>query len=435
MRYTDEHVLQGMRKWTVPDVVEQNGDTSALKFFAADVRPFTLQHPQRLLHQVQRAQSVMKTSVERARINVVRHTQLLDAAQTLHPRVVEQIEQNAFRHVDESVNGVVKYFFLLQFLWFNDFLTICTTLGCVKLNYFSHNINKKLIFGLDFLSIRIFYMILLNIEKNNLMKKPLILVTNDDGMFAPGIKALVEVACAIGEVVVVAPNSPQSAKGHAITLSDPLRLHRVSVFNDVEAYECSGTPVDCVKLAKHVILKDRTPDLCVSGINHGSNASINILYSGTMSAAMEAALEGIPSIGFSLLDYTFEADFAPAQHYARQIIHYVLQTGLKSCNLLNVNIPKLPLEAISGIKVCRQANARWKEEFMENTDPAGRKYYWLTGKFINEDTGDDTDVSALENGFVSVVPCGHDLTIYPAIYEMKKLNTAASQALEVMTEG
>ncbi len=255
------------------------------------------------------------------------------------------------------------------------------------------------------------------------MKKPLILVTNDDGMFAPGIKALVAVAKKIGEVVVVAPNSPQSAKGHAITLSDPLRLNKVDVFEGVEAYECSGTPVDCVKLAKHVILKDRTPDLCVSGINHGSNASINIIYSGTMSAAMEAALEGIPSIGFSLLDYRFEADFEPAQHFAKQVIRYVLDTGLKSCNLLNVNIPKLSLAEIKGIKVARQANARWQEEFVESTDPSGRKYYWLTGKFINEDTGADTDIWALENGFVSVVPCGHDLTIYPAIYEMKLLNT------------
>ena len=248
-----------------------------------------------------------------------------------------------------------------------------------------------------------------------------ILVTNDDGMAAPGLRALVEVARQLGEVIVVAPDSPQSGQGHAITISDPLRLNKVEVFEDIEAYECSGTPVDCVKLAKHVILKNQVIDLCVSGINHGSNASINIIYSGTLSAAMEASLEGINSIGFSLLDYSWDADFKGAQHYIRPIMEHVLQNGVSECQLLNVNIPRLPLEKIRGLRVCRQADARWKENFVEATDPRGQKYYWLTGEFINEDLDDDTDIWALANGYVSVVPSGHDLTHYRAIPGLKTM--------------
>ena len=256
------------------------------------------------------------------------------------------------------------------------------------------------------------------------MKKPLILVVNDDGIFAPGIRALVETVSEIGEVIVVAPDSPQSAKGHALTISDPLRINKdkktFADLADVTAYECSGTPVDCVKLGKFLILKERTIDLCVSGINHGSNASINILYSGTMSAAMEASLEGIPSIGFSLLNFSFEADFEPCKPFVRQIVRFMLDKTLKT-KLLNVNIPKLPLSDIKGMKVCRQAEARWTEEFQENKDPFGRPYYWLTGKFQNhESEATDTDVWALENGYVSIVPSFHDLTNYAGLKELKK---------------
>ena len=242
------------------------------------------------------------------------------------------------------------------------------------------------------------------------MKKPLILVTNDDGMFAPGIKALVGVASQFGEVVVVAPNSPQSGKGHAITIEDPIRLNKVDMFEGIAAYECSGTPVDCVKLAKNILLKDRQIDLCVSGINHGSNASINIIYSGTMSAAMEAALEGINSIGFSLLNYSFDADFGPSATYISSIIQSVLTHGIKGCNLINVNIPDLPAKELKGVRVCRQAEGRWDEDFKEGIDPRGQKYYWLTGKFVNEDEREDTDIHALNNGYISVVPSRHDLT-------------------------
>jgi len=253
------------------------------------------------------------------------------------------------------------------------------------------------------------------------MSKPLILVTNDDGMFAPGIKALIEVAKEFGEVVVVAPDSPQSGQGHAITISKPLRINKVDVFDDVVAYECSGTPVDCVKLAKSIILKDRNIDLCLSGINHGSNASINIIYSGTMSAAMEASVEGIPSIGLSSMDYSFEADFTAPKFFARKIIKYAFENGFGEASLLNVNIPALPIDKIQGIKICHQADGNWTQEFIESKDPRGESYYWMTGEFKLETHDEDSDIFALKNGYVSVVPSMHDLTHYEAIDDLKKL--------------
>ena len=251
------------------------------------------------------------------------------------------------------------------------------------------------------------------------MEKPLILVTNDDGATAPGIRALVEIAKELGEVVVVAPDSPQSGQGHAITLRDILRVDPITIYSGIEAYACSGTPVDCVKLATKVVLKGRKPDLCVSGINHGSNASLNILYSGTMSAAMEASMEGINAIGFSLLDYSEKANFEPSKRFVRQIMEHVLEHGLENTRLLNVNIPRLPAKEIKGIRICRQAEATWNEEFVEAKDPLGRSYYWLTGQFKNLDTGEDTDIWALNNGYVSVVPSRHDLTSYDALHTLK----------------
>ncbi|MEM9887594.1 MAG: 5'/3'-nucleotidase SurE [Bacteroidota bacterium] len=255
-------------------------------------------------------------------------------------------------------------------------------------------------------------------------RKPLILVTNDDGIAAPGIKTLVEIAREIGEVVIVAPDSPQSAKGHAITISSPIRLREVDVFEGLTAYECSGTPVDCVKLAKFVVLKERQVDLCISGINHGSNASINILYSGTVSAAMEASLEGINSIAFSLLDFSWEADFEPAKTYIRKILQQVLKKGMpEDCKLLSINIPKLPFDKIKGIKVCRQAEGRWEEEFHEAKDPQGVPYYWLTGEFRLDEDKEDNDIWALEQGYISVVPSGHDLTVHQALGKLRYLET------------
>lgn len=253
-------------------------------------------------------------------------------------------------------------------------------------------------------------------------QRPLILVTNDDGITAHGIAVLVEAVKSLGEVVVVAPDSPQSGQGHAITLTQPMRITKVEMFgDDVDAYTTNGTPVDCVKLANSVLLKERTIDLCVSGINHGSNVAINILYSGTMSAAMEASLEGIPSIGFSVTEFQHGVDFMPYMNVVRNITSYVMADGIPASNLLNVNIPFIPIDELKGIKVCRQAEANWKEEYVENTDPIGRKYYWMSGEFRNDDKGTDTDVEALESGYVSIVPCMHDLTAYKAIKALKSI--------------
>lgn len=243
--------------------------------------------------------------------------------------------------------------------------------------------------------------------------KPTILIVNDDGITAPGIKALIEVMQELGRVVVVAPDSPQSGMGHAITIGKPLRLDKVDLYEGVEMYRCSGTPVDCVKLAVNQILKGKKPDLCVSGINHGLNNSINVLYSGTMSAAVEGGIEGIPSIGFSLDDYTLQANFSHCLKYVKEIALQVLENGLPSATLLNVNFPSSA--AIRGIKICRQANAKWAEEFDERMDPHKRPYYWLTGVFQLNDKGEDTDVWALEHNFVSVVPVQFDMTAHHAI--------------------
>lgn len=247
------------------------------------------------------------------------------------------------------------------------------------------------------------------------MAKPLILVSNDDGITAPGIRTLVKVMKKIGEVVVVAPNSPQSGMGHAITIGETLRLDRSTAFENVEAYECSGTPADCVKLAKHHVLKDRKPDLVVSGINHGSNSSISVLYSGTMSAAIEAAIEGLPAIGFSLGEFGHDADFSHTEEYIELIVREALKKGIPQGTALNVNFPKKSKKALAGIRVCRQARAKWQEVFEERFDPNQRKYYWMAGSFVNFDKGDDTDEWALANNYVSVVPCQFDMTAHHAI--------------------
>lgn len=243
--------------------------------------------------------------------------------------------------------------------------------------------------------------------------KPTILVTNDDGITAKGIKNLIEVMQEIGNVVVVAPDGPQSGMGHAVTIGRPLRFDRVELYPNVEMYKCSGTPVDCIKLAVNKVLKGKKPDLCVSGINHGLNNSINILYSGTMSAAVEGAIEKIPSIGFSLDNFSADADFSFCKPFIKKIAQEVLANGMPQGTLLNVNFPDG--ENIRGMKVCRQANAKWAEEFDERKDPYSRPYYWLTGVFENYDKGQDTDVWALENGYVSVVPVQFDMTAHHAI--------------------
>jgi 5'-nucleotidase len=252
-------------------------------------------------------------------------------------------------------------------------------------------------------------------------QKPLILVSNDDGITSLGIRMLVELMQELGEVVVVAPDSPQSGMGHAITIGEPLRLHSTDIFEGVKAYECSGTPADCVKLGKHYVLKDRTPDLVVSGINHGSNTSISVLYSGTMSAAIEGAIEGLPSIGFSLCDFAPNADFSHIKPFILQIAKAVLENGLPKGIALNVNFPKKSEESLKGVRVCRQTNGKWQEEFEKRKDPYGRNYFWMAGNFVNFDAGqEDTCEWALENNYVSVVPCQYDLTAYETMKAMKQ---------------
>jgi 5'-nucleotidase len=251
-------------------------------------------------------------------------------------------------------------------------------------------------------------------------KKPLILVTNDDGITAKGIRALIAIASRLGEVVVVAPDSPQSAMGHAITINSTLYLNEFTQHgHDHKEYTTSGTPVDCVKMASHEIL-DRKPDLCISGINHGSNSAINVIYSGTMSAAVEAGIEGIPAIGFSLCDYSSDADFNSAAPYVEQIIKQVIENGMPKGVVFNVNIPKVSSEAYKGIKICRQANAHWEEAFDKRTNPYGKEYYWLTGKFVNNDIGEDTDEWALAHNYISIVPTQFDLTAH---HYISTLNT------------
>jgi len=249
------------------------------------------------------------------------------------------------------------------------------------------------------------------------MSRPLILVSNDDGITSTGIRNLVEVVKELGDVIVVAPDSPQSGMGHAITVGDTLRLNESHIFEGVKAFECSGTPADCVKMARHFVLKDnhRQPDLVVSGINHGSNTSISVLYSGTMSAAIEGAIEGTPAIGFSLCDYSHKADFSHTAEYVRKIVKQVLAKGLPKGTALNVNIPPKRNENIKGIRICRQANAKWVEDFDQRFDPNGRSYFWMTGNFVNFDKGEDNDEWAIANNYVSVVPCQFDLTAHQAI--------------------
>lgn len=252
------------------------------------------------------------------------------------------------------------------------------------------------------------------------MEKPLILVTNDDGITAPGLRMLISIMKKIGDVFVVAPDSPQSGMGHAITLDSTLYSKKMKIDLDTDGiseYSCSGTPADCVKLALQELLP-RRPDICVSGINHGSNSSINVIYSGTMSAAIEAGIEGVPAIGFSLCDYNWDADFSPAADHIHTIVTQALKNGIPKGTVLNVNIPKVEKNKLKGIKVCRQARANWKEKFDKRTNPMGKDYYWLTGVFELLDKGEDTDEWALANGFISVVPTHFDLTAHHVIQEL-----------------
>jgi len=253
------------------------------------------------------------------------------------------------------------------------------------------------------------------------MARPIILVTNDDGIMAPGIPNLIKFMMPLGEVVVVAPDKPQSGTGHAVTTRNPLRLERILKDSPPIEFSCSGTPVDCVKIAVNKILQKK-PDLIVSGINHGSNSSINVIYSGTMSAAIEGAMENIPSIGFSLLDYSFDADFLSARKHIIAIVENVLKHRLPNGTCLNVNIPAVSENDLKGIKICRQAHANWEENFDHRKDPSGKDYYWLAGKFKLHENNNETDEWALNKNYISVVPVQFDFTAHKVIPELKSWN-------------
>ncbi|HOH99077.1 MAG TPA: 5'/3'-nucleotidase SurE [Bacteroidales bacterium] len=251
-----------------------------------------------------------------------------------------------------------------------------------------------------------------------------LLLTNDDGLEAPGLRYLVQVAREFGDVTVVAPDKPMSGMGHAITVREPLRLEKVREFPGLVEYSCTGTPVDAVKLGQKVILGHH-PDIVLSGINHGSNASVNVIYSGTMAAVIEACIDGIPAVGFSLLDYAYDADFSACGEWVRKVVAYVIDQGLKRGVCLNVNIPAVPAGNIKGIKVCRQADAYWEEQFEERQDPHRQMYYWLSGSFREVADGEDSDLWALANHYVSVVPVQYDLTAHAAIPLLKNMESVS----------
>ena len=253
------------------------------------------------------------------------------------------------------------------------------------------------------------------------LKQKLILITNDDSIYANGIKSLVQMAQKIARVVVVAPDKPQSGMGHAITLNHPIRIQSVSMFDGVEAFSISGTPVDCVKLAIYEVLKDK-PDLILSGINHGENSSSNVLYSGTMSAAIEGAMEGVPSIGISLSNYDSDANFNQYESWVSDIISKALTDGLPEHTCLNVNIPNVPGKDIKGLRVCHQAHAFWEDRFDKRLDQFGRPYFWLTGAFSEKSDDKGSDLYALTRGYISIVPTTFDLTNYAVINQLNTWN-------------
>ena len=252
-------------------------------------------------------------------------------------------------------------------------------------------------------------------------ERPLIFVSNDDGFYAGGIRALIEVVEKYGDVIAVAPESAESGMSHAITIKRPLRLKQVYSKPGVTMYKCNGTPVDCVKLGLNQVVP-RKPDIMVSGINHGSNASISVIYSGTMGAAIEACLNGMPSIGFSLLDHSADANFEAAKHYVDIIFQNILKNGLPEYTSLNVNVPNVPMDKIKGIKVCRQTHGIWKEEFEKRIDPHGGEYYWLTGNFKNFEVGNtETDEWTLANNYVAIVPIHADFTAHQTLDQIKSM--------------
>jgi 5''/3''-nucleotidase SurE len=250
-------------------------------------------------------------------------------------------------------------------------------------------------------------------------KKTIILISNDDGVYAKGIKQLAEAVRPLGEVVVVAPDGPRSGMSSAITSEIPLRVSLLKKEDGLTVYSCTGTPVDCIKLGINELL-DRKPDLVITGINHGSNAAISVLYSGTMGAAFEGCIFGVPSLGISLTDHSCDADFSRAAACARNAAKKILDGSvqLPSGVCLNINVPNRP--DIKGIKICKQAKGQWTAEFMKSNDGGGRNVYWLTGFFEEANKEDQTtDEWALKNGYISIVPCKIDMTAHGMIEQLE----------------
>ena len=249
-------------------------------------------------------------------------------------------------------------------------------------------------------------------------EKPLILITNDDGYKAIGYRRLIELMLPLGDVVAISTLESTSAMGHAVTMNVPLRLNKVAEEDGFTEYISNGTPADNIKLGKHLLL-ERMPDLVVTGINHGSNAAVNIIYSGTMAAALEAAMDGIPAIGFSLAEYGHHPDFSHVDEFVLKITKKVMSDGLPKGVALNVNIPEKSEEPVKGIKVARQADATWKETYEKRTDPFGRTYYWMSGVFLDGDQRPDTDEKALKENYVAVVPVQFDFTAHQLLDKLK----------------
>lgn len=251
------------------------------------------------------------------------------------------------------------------------------------------------------------------------MATPLILVSNDDSYAAPGIKFLTACMAKLGNVIVVAPKYPQSGMAHAITVRNPLRLRKLSETHNITEYYCDGTPVDCVKIAVDQVLQRSKPDLVVSGVNHGSNASINVIYSGTASVAMEGAILDIPSIAFSINEFSFDIAFEQYEKYVLAIARLVLEKGLAKHTCLNVNIPFVPASEIKGMRICRQAIGHWVEEYDERKDPGNKDYYWLTGRYVNMDDSEETDIWAMQHNYIAIVPVTTDYTAHHTIPSLK----------------
>jgi len=256
-------------------------------------------------------------------------------------------------------------------------------------------------------------------------KRPSILISNDDGIDAPGIESLVKEMRRLGDVTVVAPHQQQSAVGHAITMNRPLRVREYAKDGSFYGYAVEGTPADCVKLAVRALLK-RKPDILISGVNHGSNTAISIIYSGTVSAATEGTILGIPSIAVSLTTYK-PADFTFAARFARRLARQVLRHGLPLGTLLNVNVPPLPETQIQGIRITKQGKAVWNDTFEVRRDPANKEYFWLTGGLENVDKDLTFDEAAVRAGFVSVTPIHYELTDETMVESMRSWKLSDSK--------